>query len=190
MRSKLFVAAAVAAALALGVGAGTVFASGGQAQMPHRAGPKPLVTSGGPPCAMATTASRGFTPLGNGFVPAGAVTIKKRCAGPLTALLTAQAYSLAGTNGLVYVYAQATCVGTGGFPHACIHGSVHGATPPNQNNPEDLNGYSNSYTAEAINLSWGGLPPGIYKIQVFAAGGTTNDAVGYRTLQAIAWTKG
>lgn len=189
MRSKILVAAALAGALALGAGAGTVFAAGGQPQMPHKVALTPLVTTANGLCSMATTASRGFTPLGSGFVPSVAVTITKRCVGPITALLTAQSFSN-DTNGFVSVYATAKCVGKGGFAHPCTLGAVHQAQPASSGNDECLSCYANNYQANAINLSWASLPAGVYKIQVYAGGSSINTGIGWRTLQAIAWSRG
>ena len=189
MRSKILATVALAGALALGAGAGTVFASRGQAQMPRAAALRPLVTTGSGLCSMVTSASRGFTPLGSGVVPSVAVTITKRCVGPITALLTAQSFS-SDPNGSVYVYATAKCVGKGGFTHSCTRGAVHSAQPAGKGNEECLSCFANNYQSNAINLSWASLPAGVYKIQVYASGSSINTGVGWRTLQAIAWSKG
>jgi len=193
MRRKVFLAAAVAAALAIGVGGGTVFASRGQAQRTSITSTKPLVTSGGAPCAMATVASRTQSTLSTSYTKVVAVTIKKRCAGPLTALLTAQSAGPDGGNSQVVVGAKVTCIGKGGFLHPCTKGGVHWAVPagdPGANNQECLNCWANDFQANAINLSFPGLPAGIYKIQVVARGDSSSNQIGYRTLQAIAWSQG
>jgi len=194
MRGKILVGVVAVTMLALGVTAGAVLASRGSAQrMQIGAATPPLLTRGGIPCAMAAMSTRQYVNLnGTTYVNAGAVSFTKRCAGPVTALLAAQSSANNGDNSLIVVGAKITCIGKGGLKGACKPHSFHWAMPagdPNANNQECLNCYANNYQAMAINLSWPSLPPGVYKIQVIARGSVTTDQIGYRTLQAIGWSK-
>jgi hypothetical protein len=195
MRRMSWVVAGLSAAMVLGIGTGEVFASHGRLPSPSALpAPKALITAGGPPCAMATMTSEGVTHF---YPPAVknvvAVILTKRCAGPVTALLTAETSAGSGSNDAIRAGIKITCNGSGGFQPSCRKGVVRWATgagnPRLAGHAACLNCYANSVQSNAINASWPILPPGVYTIQVIGGANAFDDQIDARTLQAIGWSK-